>query len=100
MAVVTLNIHHRGFRGVQVPGILRFLILRCCAKLLLVQQTTEPSDESKDSVEAFKEIRLQLNVSPSLFHAFVIASSVATATTLRETRTMAVPSFHYNNVKL
>ncbi|CAG7829991.1 unnamed protein product [Allacma fusca] len=69
MAVVTLNIHHRGFRGVQVPRVLRFLILRCCARLLLVQNSTEPPDDPKDPVEAFKEIRLQLNgLHPTLGH--------------------------------
>jgi len=64
MAVITLNIHHRGFRGVTVPKFLSFLIIRVLGRVLLIQR--EPPLEEPDArecLDSFKEIRLQLNVS-------------------------------------
>jgi len=64
LAVFTLNIHHRGFRGVTVPRPLRFLCLKILAKVLLIQADPEVEQEQKDSqIDAFRDLRLQLNVS-------------------------------------
>lgn len=71
MAVVTLNIHHRGFRGVTVPAYLRFICLKILSRMLLVQ--SEPEGETQSSqnssanatgdsqLDAFRELRVQLN---------------------------------------
>jgi len=67
LAVFTLNIHHRGFRGVTVPRPLRFICLRILAKVLLIQgdpEEIQQTQEQKDTqLDAFRELRLQLNVS-------------------------------------
>lgn len=78
MAVVTLNIHHRGFRGVTVPAYLRFLCLKLLAKVLLVQSepdgesasNTQPGSTTGDSqLDAFRELRVQLNgLHPTMGH--------------------------------
>ncbi|OXA56019.1 Neuronal acetylcholine receptor subunit alpha-9 [Folsomia candida] len=65
LAVFTLNIHHRGFRGVTVPRLLRFICLKILAKVLLIQGDPEEStatvEQKESQLDAFRELRLQLN---------------------------------------
>lgn len=77
MAVVTLNIHHRGFRGVTVPGYLRFICLKLLARILLVQNESEGDSSSSGNgtstgdpqLDAFRELRVQLNgLHPTMGH--------------------------------
>lgn len=78
MAVVTLNIHHRGFRGVTVPGYLRFICLKILGRILLVQGEGEVEGSSSgdreggfttSQLEAFRELRVQLNgLHPTMGH--------------------------------
>lgn len=37
LAVVTLNIHHRGMRGREVPSLVKKIVLGCLAKIMLIK---------------------------------------------------------------
>ncbi|XP_054015751.1 neuronal acetylcholine receptor subunit alpha-10-like isoform X5 [Hylaeus anthracinus] len=45
LAVVTLNVHHRGVRGTRVPGIVRSLVLDKLARLVLLNFQEENKSE-------------------------------------------------------
>lgn len=66
MNFFTVDIHHRGFRGVTVPRLLRFICLKILAKVLLIQGDPEEStatvEQKESQLDAFRELRLQLNV--------------------------------------
>ncbi|CAL8092919.1 unnamed protein product [Orchesella dallaii] len=77
MAVVTLNIHHRGFRGVIVPSYVRFVCIKILGRILLVQADAEPSSsmsstsstELNSQLDEIRDLRVQLNgLHPTLGH--------------------------------
>jgi TRAP-type C4-dicarboxylate transport system permease small subunit len=67
LAVVTLNIHHRGFRGLPVPRAISFLALRVLGRILLIQKDRlDPIPEfgEGESFQGISDLRSQLSVSP------------------------------------
>lgn len=70
LSVLTLNLYHRGTRGVEVPAIIKTVVLRFLSRLVLVNNTVEPDVDKKDrlrsrSIPIHEEIPRLLN-SPSL----------------------------------
>lgn len=59
MAVVTLNIHHRGVRGIEVPNVVKKLVLGFMSKLVHVK-FGEDFEDSTARVQRAKTVRKTL----------------------------------------
>ncbi len=59
MAVVTLNIHHRGVRGIEVPTVVKKLVLGLLSKLVHVK-FGEDFEDSTARVQRAKTVRRTL----------------------------------------